>query len=139
MLLLTVTDNTIKNPVTVSERAGLTQQNQLTHTMAFIIIVIAVAVLIGLNLYLRSKERHKMLDKGLDPSLLEIYETRRSNLFLYAGIILLGVALGAISGLLIAKILDARGVTEEFMLLGLITWGGISCFVCYYVSRAKDK
>lgn len=103
------------------------------------IIVAAVTLLIGLDLFLRSRERQKMIDKGLDPSLMNIYETKRGNIFLYIGIMLLGVALGATSGILLALALDARGETEEFMLLGLLVWIGISCFVCYYVSRSKDK
>ena len=107
--------------------------------MELIVIVIAVASLIGLSLYLRSKERHKMMDKGLDPSLLEIYENKGSNIFLYVGIMLLGSVLGFSSGGLLAWALDQRGVTEEYMILGLITGIAISCFVCYYVSRSKDK
>jgi hypothetical protein len=105
----------------------------------FITITLAVALLIGLSLYLRSKERHKMMDKGLDPSLLNIYESKGNNIFLYVGIMLLGTALGATSGILLAWALDERSITEEFMLLGLVVWIGISCFVCYYVSRAKEK
>jgi hypothetical protein len=107
--------------------------------MELMIIVIAIVLLIAFSLYLRSRERHKMIDKGMDPSLLNIYETRGTHIFLYVGIMLMGTALGAASGILLAWVLDERSITEEFMLLGLIVWIGISCFVCYYVSRSKDK
>lgn len=107
--------------------------------MEFIIVIVSVVVLIGLNMFLRSRERNKIIDKGLDPSILNIYEGKPNNIFLYVGIILLGIALGAGSGILLAWGLDLRGDTEELMMLGCIVWIGISCFVCYYVSRVSEK
>src|SRR3990170_1485266 len=102
--------------------------------------MLAFATLLsGYNLYLRSKERHKMIDKGLDPSLANIYQKERSysNVFLYVGILLFGIALGICSGVILGRALKLPGETKELIVLSLIVWTGISCIICYYLSRYK--
>jgi hypothetical protein len=111
--------------------------------IVFIIIgtLASVTLLSGYNLYLRSKERHKLIDKGLDPSLVNIYQKDRtySNVFLYVGILLLGTAMGISSGVILGRSLQLPGETKELIVLSLIVWTGVSCIICYYLSRFKDK
>lgn len=63
----------------------------------------------------------------------------RGNIFLYIGILLLGIALGLTSGVLMARALEIQGETNEMIVLALIVWVGISCIACYFLSRYLNK
>ena len=81
-----------------------------------------------------------MIEKGLDPSLLNIYSSQSGRkLFLYAGILLLSVAIGIITGIILASVLKIPGETKECILLSTIISIGLSFFVCYYLSRNEKS
>ncbi len=104
------------------------------------ILIISVTVITVFNQYNKSQERRSMLEKGLDPSLVNIYPKRNRNLlFLYTGIILLGFALGIITGILMAGLLRTPGETKELIGLSVIIFTGFSCFTCYYISRKASE
>ena len=103
-------------------------------------IIVSLAILFGLRQYLRSKERRAMIEKGLDPSLTEIYSKKDSSrFFLFAGVLLLGIAIGIITGIGLASLFKMHGETKEFIVLSVIIFTGISSFVCYYLSRDNNK
>ncbi|RPD40159.1 hypothetical protein EG028_16025 [Chitinophaga barathri] len=81
-----------------------------------------------------------MIEKGLDPSLVNIYSTKFGRkLFLYGGILFLGAALGIITGILLAAVFKMPGETKEFILLSTLIYTGLSLFVCYYLSQDKKN
>lgn len=99
-------------------------------------VIVAAAILIAARQYYKSKERRALIEKGLDPSLVNIYSSRSGRkLFLYAGIILLGTAIGIITGILLASLLKTPGETKELILLSSLVITGLSLFVCYHLSR----
>lgn len=103
-------------------------------------LTLSFAILFALRQYNRSKERRAMIEKGLDPSLIDIYSSKLgARTFLFAGIILLGVAIGIIAGITLAAVFKTPGETKEFILLSTIVCTGLSCFACYYLSRDKTK
>lgn len=101
-------------------------------------LIVSTAVVLIFRSYYRSKERRTLIEKGLDPSLVNIYSDRNSrNIFLYAGIILLGVALGILTGITLAVIFTSRQDAEDFILLSTLIITGISLLVCYHISGNK--
>lgn len=103
-------------------------------------LIVSVAVIIILRSYYRSKERRALIEKGLDPSLVNIYSDRNSRKnFLYAGILLLGVALGILTGITLAVIFASRQNAEDFILLSTFIITGISLLVCYQISANKSN
>lgn len=103
------------------------------------LIASAAIVLIFRNYY-RSKERRALIEKGLDPSLVNIYSGRNSrNVFLYSGIILLGIALGILTGIILAVVFTSRQEAEDFILLSVLIVTGISLLVCYYIHGNKTS
>jgi len=105
------------------------------------LLIVSVTLLIGYNMYLNWIERRNIVKMGLDPSLLNIFQKKRnySKAFLYTGILLFGITLGISSGIILAKVFKQPGETKEFIILGLIVWTGISCIVCYFLSRDKGN
>lgn len=73
--------------------------------------------------------------------LLSSYVAKRNygHVFLYTGILLLGIALGFITGVLLAKSLALGGETNEMIVLSLIVWVGIACIACFFLSRYLVK
>ena len=73
--------------------------------------------------------------------LLRNYAAKRnySNVFLYIGILFLGIALGIISGVLLARSLKLGGETNEMIALSIIVWVGLSCIGCFFLSRYLGK
>jgi transcriptional regulator with XRE-family HTH domain len=67
----------------------------------------------------------------------------RSNsfgtVFLSIGILALGIALGVSTGVIVARILDLDGETNEMIVLSLIVWIGISCIACYFLSQKLSR
>jgi hypothetical protein len=103
-------------------------------------MIASVAVLASVYLLTRYKERKAMIEKGLDPSLVNIYSKNNyHSLFLYAGILLLGIAMGILTGISLAKFLQTPGETKELIIISLIVWLGISCIICYYLSRNRGN
>lgn len=103
-------------------------------------LIVSVAVIIVFRSYYRSKERRALIEKGLDPSLVNIYPVRYNRkIFLYSGILLLGVALGIIIGITLALIFTSRTAAEDFILLSVLVTTGISLFVCYHISGNKTN
>lgn len=101
-------------------------------------LIVSVAALVMWRQYLQAKERRAMIERGLDPALVDIASRKKSGrIFLYSGIMLLGIALGTIAGIIFAGILDIPGETKECIVLSLIIFSGLSCFTCYYLSRDK--
>lgn len=101
-------------------------------------LIVSVAIIVIFRSYYRSKERRALIEKGLDPSLVNIYSDRNSrNIFLYAGILLLGVALGILTGITLAVIFASRQSAEDFILLSTLIITGISLLVCYHISGNK--
>lgn len=101
-------------------------------------LIVSAAVVIIFRSHYRSKERRALIEKGLDPSLVNIYSDRNSrNIFLYAGIILLGVALGILTGITLAVIFASRQSAEDFILLSTLIITGISLLICYHISGNK--
>jgi hypothetical protein len=102
--------------------------------------VIAVTVLLSFRQYYRSKERSILIEKGLDPSLLNIYSAGQGRkLFLYGGILCLGLAIGIIMGIILATIFKTPGETKEFILLSTLICLGISFFACYHLGHDKKS
>src|SRR5687767_3005082 len=103
-------------------------------------LIVSVAVIVIFRSYYRSTERRALIEKGLDPSLANIYSDRNSrNLFLYSGIILLGVALGIITGITLAVLFTSRQEAEDFILLSTLSITGLSLLVCYHISGNKTR
>jgi len=104
-------------------------------------LIASVALIICTRFYYRSKERNALIEKGMDPSLVNIYSrsSAQGNFFLFAGILLLGVAMGISTGIILAKLLKTPGETKELIILSLIIWTGISCILCYFLSREKSE
>jgi uncharacterized membrane protein YbjE (DUF340 family) len=103
------------------------------------VLILSIAAIVALRQLNRSKERRAMIEKGLDPSLVNIYSNNNSRrIFLYIGILLLGGAIGMITGILLAGLFKMPGETKEFILMSMIIFLGISCFVCYALSRNKS-
>lgn len=103
-------------------------------------LIVSIAAIIIFRSYYRSKERRSLIEKGLDPSLINIYPVRYSRkTFLFAGILLLGVALGMIIGITLAIIFTSRQDAEDFILLSVLITTGISLLVCYYLSGNKTN
>jgi putative effector of murein hydrolase len=103
-------------------------------------LIVSVAVILIFQSYYRSKERRALIEKGLDPSLVNIYSnTNFRKLFLFAGIITLGVALGILTGIALAIIFTSRQDAEDFILLSVLIITGISLLVCYYLSGNKSN
>lgn len=101
-------------------------------------IIISIAVLLSFRQYYRSKERRAMIEKGLDPSLVNIYSKGIGRkIFLFAGILSFGVALGIITGIILATIFKTPGETKELILLSVLIFTGLSFFVCYYLGKDK--
>jgi hypothetical protein len=110
----------------------------MEYTLIISTLIVSVAAVLIFRSYYRSKERRALIEKGLDPSLVNIYSDRNSrNIFLYAGILLLGVALGILSGITLAIIFTSRQNAEDFILLSTLIITGISLLVCYYISGNK--
>ena len=105
-----------------------------------LVLIISVSVIVILRDYFKSKERRTLIEKGLDPSLVNIYSDKSSRkFFLYCGIILLGVALGMITGITLAIIFTSRQNAEDFLLISVLVTTGISLLVCYYLSGNKSN
>jgi len=103
-------------------------------------IILAATILTAMRQHHRSKERRALIEKGLDPSLVNIYSPGAGKkMFLLGGIILLGAALGIITGILLASIFKTPGETKEFILLSVLILGGISLFVCHSLSGDKNS
>lgn len=102
------------------------------------LIIISTAVLIALRQYYKSKERRAMIEKGLDPSLVNIYSKGIGRkIFLFAGILSLGLALGIVTGIILATLFKTPGETKELILLSVLVFVGLSFFVCYYLWKDK--
>lgn len=103
-------------------------------------LIVSIAVVLIFRSYYRSKERRSLIEKGLDPSLVNIYSDRNSRkIFLYSGILLLGVALGILTGITLAVIFTSRQEAEDFILLSVLIITGISLLVCYQLSGNKSN
>ena len=103
-------------------------------------LIVSVAVTVILRSYYKSKERRALIEKGLDPSLVNIYSGKNSRkIFLISGILLLGVALGIITGILLASLFKTPTETKEFILLSVLIITGISLFVCHHISSNKTN
>ena len=101
-------------------------------------LIISIAAIIVLGQFHKSKERRAMIERGLDPSLVDIYSNNNSKrIFLYAGILLLGCAIGIITGILLASAFKTPGETKEFIFMSVTIFTGLSCFTCYLLSRNK--
>lgn len=101
-------------------------------------LIVSVTAMAALRQYLKSKERRLLIEKALDPSLVNIYSNKAGRkIFLFIGIFSLGIALGIITGIILATILKAPGETKEFIFLSLLIFAGASGFVCYYLSKDK--
>lgn len=104
------------------------------------VLIVSVAAIVIFRNYYKSKERRALIEKGLDPSLVNIYSDRNSRkIFLYSGILLMGVALGFITGITLALIFTSRQDAEDFILLSVLIVTGISLLVCYYISQNKTN
>ncbi len=94
--------------------------------------------LAALGQYLKSKERASLIEKGLDPSLVNIYSNKAGRkIFLFIEMFALGIALGIVTGIMLATLLTTPGETKELIFLSLLIFTGASGFVCHYL--AKDK
>lgn len=100
-----------------------------------VIIVVRLAITKGMEenmakIEARNKERLALIEKGMDPTILD----KKSHGPLLWGLLLGGIALGALIGYLISFYSEAR---EDIMTqsLGLL-FGGIG-LVIYYVYREK--
>ncbi len=103
-------------------------------------IILCATILTVTRQQLRSKERRSLIEKGLDPSLINIYTSSAGkNIFLFGGIILLGVAIGIITGILLATVFKMPGETKEFMWLSVLISTGIALFICHTLSREKNN
>lgn len=103
-------------------------------------LIVATAILIAARQYFKSKERRAMIEKGLDPSLVNIYASNTGRkLFLFAGIFFLAVALGIVTGIILATLFKTPGETKEFIYLSVLIYAGLSFFACFYLSREKTN
>lgn len=103
-------------------------------------LIVSLAIIVIFRSYYRSKERRALIEKGLDPSLVNIYSGRiNRKLFLFSGILLLGVAFGIITGITLALLFTSRNEAEDFILLSVLISTGISLLVCYYISGNKTS
>jgi hypothetical protein len=110
----------------------------MEYTIIISTLIVSVAVVLVFNSYYRSKERRALIEKGLDPSLVNIYSNRNfGKIFLYCGILLLGVALGILTGIALAVIFASRQSAEDYILLSVLIITAISLLVCYYISENK--
>ena len=110
----------------------------MEFSLIIITLIIAIALLLALRQYFYFKERKAMIGKGLDPAMVEIATQKKTGkAFLYTGIMLLGIALGILSGILIAGWLNIPTETKECILLSVIVFTGLSSFMCYLLSRNK--
>jgi hypothetical protein len=113
----------------------------MSPIMIFALVsIVLTALLAAFYLHIRAKERRMMLEYGLDPSLINIYSKNNGGMvFLFIGIILLGIAMGVSTGILLARRLNIPGETKELIILSLIIFTGISCVLCYYLSRYRSR
>lgn len=124
-----------KNPVQYYNK-----QNHMALSIIISSLIVSVAVIVILRSYYRSKERRALIEKGLDPSLVNIYPGRNSRkIFLFSGILLMGVALGIITGILLASLFKRPTETKEFILISVLIITGISLFVCYHLNENKTN
>lgn len=112
----------------------------MEYTIILITLILSATAIVILQNHHRSKERRALIEKGLDPSLVNIYSnTNGRKIFLYAAILLLGVALGIIIGITLAIIFTSRQNAEDFILLSVLITTGISLYVCYHISAHKNN
>src|SRR5688572_16633119 len=116
------------------------KQNHMEYSIIISTLIVSVAVAVIFRSYYRSKERRALIEKGLDPSLINIYSDGNiRKIFLYSGILLLGVALGILTGITLAVIFTSRQNAEDFILLSTLIITGISLLVCYTISGKKTN
>jgi hypothetical protein len=82
----------------------------------------------------RHKERLALIEKGADPSLFQS-KKGRSNATMRIGMFLVGIALGILSGNILAA---AGGLIEEVAYFSMIfLFGGISLIIYYILIEKK--
>lgn len=66
-------------------------------------------------------------------------KNNQGTIFLYVGIILIGIALGVLFGIYLAKYFKLNTESNEMIALSLTIWLGISFIFCYYLSIKLKK
>lgn len=90
--------------------------------------------------YLRNKNKERMaiIDKGVDPAIFKEEFKSSKNLTMKIGIFLVGIALGIITGSIIA---DYSGAVPEEVayFASIFLFGGASLLLSVYVDKKSSK
>ena len=98
------------------------------------------ALILGLvHLRNRNKERMAIIEKGADPSILATPCKPSANLTLRGGIFLIGLAIGIITGGLIAEYTYLFANDELAYFASIFFFGGASLLLASYLDKATRK
>jgi hypothetical protein len=108
--------------------------------IVFIIFASITGIILGI-IFLRNRnqERLKILEKGIDPSVLKS-EIRTSNkLSLKIGVFLIAIALGIITGSLIANYTYIFPENEVAYFSSIFLFGGIGLLITQLIGNKNGK
>jgi hypothetical protein len=108
--------------------------------IVFIIFASVTGVILGI-IYLRdrSRERLKMIEKGTDPSVLDTKIKTDSKVTLKIGIFLVALALGIITGSLIANYTYVFAESEVAYFSSIFLFGGLGLLATQLIGKKNKK
>lgn len=109
----------------------------VTLQPVLILIVIFGGVLGIVYLGLRKKERMAMLERGVDAS--AFVNKPRSDFSLKYGLLLVGVALGILSGNVLSDMPSFIDVPEAAYFSMIFLFGGASLVIYHFLAKGKQK
>ena len=112
----------------------------MEHVLIVLIIFGSIpSFILGLvHLRNRNKERMAILEKGVDPALFKDQFRSPKDVSLKIGILLIGIALGILTGSLMAH--SMNNLPEEVSyFFAIFLFGGISLILSYWVDRKMQK
>ena len=109
----------------------------MTLQPVLILMVIFGGILGIIYLGLRKKERMAMLERGVDASIF--YKNDKSDFSLKYGLLLVGVALGILSGNVLSDMPSFIDVPEAAYFSMIFLFGGSSLVIYHFLSKKQKK
>jgi uncharacterized membrane protein YciS (DUF1049 family) len=108
--------------------------------IVFIIFASVTGVILGI-IYLRdrSRERMKMIEKGADPSVFNTGQKTDGKVSLKIGIFLIALAIGIITGSLIANNTYIFAESEVAYFSSIFLFGGLGLLGTQLIGKKKKK